>query len=646
MTTTNQNAPKNLGWWGGIDPKFRTKIKIVCSIILLVAVVFCVWKFDLIKGLKSGKSKQITSFSSDNSGLNTNTESAKLKVPNIKDAEFAVQDNIKEVKMINYIWFGNAAMFTANGGPLTMKGSLMEQFGVKLHMITNNSNNFMKEQLLAFISAYAKGDKNPTTGVPFITVMGDGNPPLFSAMNKNIIDKLGPEYRLKAIAVIGFSMGEDCLMGPQSWLDTPSLMRGAIISGVIGDGDWGLGVRFLADITDEKGNKILVNPDPTTYDPNAVNFVPAPQDDFMEAANDVISGKMAKGLKIKDSNGHLTGKILPDKKIDGCVTWFPGDLRVVKNTNLVKIISTKQYPNQMGTTIVGCDKWFKENSKTIENILAATYVAANQIKQYDEWFKYACDLAPKVFYPGSVSPDVSAEEWYHYAKAGGSPLKNSDGISVLVGGTQMANLADARKYYGLTGGNDYYKAVYEYFAGVINDLNPCDILGQVKTITPYSDVVDATYLQKVNIGGESGKIEAPNYSNNTGHQFAKKIWRIEFEIGSANLTQISKNQLKELYGSLKNWHEGASCSIVGHTDNTGDAEHNLELSLERARSVRNYLIELSQKDVSNGTLMVAFPSERFHVDGKGQTQPIDPTANQNSPKVRTQNRRVEIAFTE
>ena len=639
-TTQNANAnPTKVGLWAGMQPKLKSRIKYTFLAILFLGGLYVAYTQGWIPGLKSDKSKEVAKFSSDNSGLNTNTEATKLAVPKVQDAEFATMDNIKETRLINYIWAGNLGMGAANGGPQTMKGSLMEQFGVKLHMITNNSNQFMKDQLLAFIQAYAKGDKNPSVGAPLITVMGDGNPALFSVMNKNIVKTFGEEYRLKAVGVIGFSMGEDCLMGPAAWLTTPSLMRGAIISGVIGDGDWGIGVRFLADISDEKGNRIPVNPDPSTYDPNALNFVPAPNDDFMEAANDVITGKPAKDLKIKDSKGKLTGKTIT-RKIDGCVTWFPGDRNVVKNLNLVKIISTKQYPNQMGTTIVGCDKWMKENSKTMVGLLSATYVACNQIKNYDEWFRYACEVAPKIFYPGSVSPDISADDWYRYAKAGGAEMKNTDGTSVLVGGTQMANLADAKKYYGLTGGNDYYKAVYEYFAQVIKDLNPCDIMGQAKTLTAYEDVVDPTYLKQVAIGGESGKVAPIDYSKNTGHQFAKKIWHVEFEVGSANLTGASKVELKKLYDALKNWNEGAVCNIVGHTDNTGKPDGpggNVDLSVERARSVKNYLINLS-----GGT----FPSERFHVDGKGQTSPIDPNANQNSQAARKANRRVEISLSE
>ena len=68
--------------------------------------------------------------------------------------------------------------------------------------------------------------------------------------------------------------------------------------------------------------------------------------------------------------------------------------------------------------------------------------------------------------------------------------------------------------------------------------------------------------------------------------------------------------------------------INGHTDNTGDEEHNLELSRERADSVYNYLLE--QFDLS---------VENFIVDGFGSEYPAD---DNETERGRRKNRRVEI----
>ncbi|BCH25572.1 OmpA family protein [Mesorhizobium sp. L-8-3] len=67
--------------------------------------------------------------------------------------------------------------------------------------------------------------------------------------------------------------------------------------------------------------------------------------------------------------------------------------------------------------------------------------------------------------------------------------------------------------------------------------------------------------------------------------------------------------------------------VYGHTDSTGSAGHNFDLSQRRALSVANYL---SGRGVD---------SRRFAVTGFGATRPIATNA---TPEGRAQNRRVEI----
>lgn len=67
--------------------------------------------------------------------------------------------------------------------------------------------------------------------------------------------------------------------------------------------------------------------------------------------------------------------------------------------------------------------------------------------------------------------------------------------------------------------------------------------------------------------------------------------------------------------------------IFGHTDSTGSAAHNMDLSQRRALSVANYL---AQQGVD---------SRRFAVTGFGTTRPI---ATNSTSEGRTLNRRVEI----
>lgn len=596
-------------------------------VLLILGVGWYAYSAGWIPGLTSEKSKEVKKAEMSKDEVNTTSKADMLPIPDIMDMEYADVENRPQIRLMNWIWFGNAGIFSANGGSTTMQGSLMDKFELNLKMKTNNSVSDMKREQLAFIEAYAKGNKNPTQGVHFVTLMGDGFPAYVSAMNAQIEKAYGSEYRLKTIGIAGFSMGEDCLMGPQIWKDDPASMKGAVISTVIGDGDWALNIRFAADNQDENKKPLKINPDPDTYDENAINFYPAPNDDFLAAAEEVIAGRTVT-LKLKDANGKLTGKTVT-KRIEGAATWFPADRNIVKNTNLVKVVSTSQYPNQMGTVIVGCDKWMQENSATVVKFLSATLTATNQIKQHAEWFQYATQLAPKVFCTDADECGETAEDWYRFAKPHGAKMDNVDGTPVSIGGTQMANLADNKKYFGIKGGNNYYESVYTYFSDVIRDLNPAGFMDNVKELTSYEDAVDLRYLKQVNI--DAGTATKIDYSENKGEAFASRSWKIEFETGSAQITPAGEVELEKLFDAV-NIAENARVDIIGHTDDVGDATQNLTLSEKRAKAVKTWLLNRSAN---------SFPAERFSIEGKGEMEPV---AQNTTPAGRQQNRRVQITL--
>jgi OOP family OmpA-OmpF porin len=67
--------------------------------------------------------------------------------------------------------------------------------------------------------------------------------------------------------------------------------------------------------------------------------------------------------------------------------------------------------------------------------------------------------------------------------------------------------------------------------------------------------------------------------------------------------------------------------VFGFTDNVGTRENNMDLSLKRATSVRDYL-------VTKG-----IPADLLSAQGKG---PDEPVSDNNSVEGRAANRRVEI----
>ena len=71
--------------------------------------------------------------------------------------------------------------------------------------------------------------------------------------------------------------------------------------------------------------------------------------------------------------------------------------------------------------------------------------------------------------------------------------------------------------------------------------------------------------------------------------------------------------------------------ITGHTDGLGNTRDNLELSLSRARAVRDYLVEMG------------VDQSRLEVEGMGARRPL---ATNDTPEGRARNRRTEIEVIE
>jgi outer membrane protein OmpA-like peptidoglycan-associated protein len=101
-----------------------------------------------------------------------------------------------------------------------------------------------------------------------------------------------------------------------------------------------------------------------------------------------------------------------------------------------------------------------------------------------------------------------------------------------------------------------------------------------------------------------------------------------FDVGRANVKPEMRPVLDQFaHGLDPNMH----VRVIGHTDSTGSDSVNNPLSMDRAQSVRSYLVN---KGVA---------SSRIDTDGKGSYLPV---AENTTPGGRARNRRVEIFLRE
>ncbi|HSD64372.1 MAG TPA: OmpA family protein [Ignavibacteriaceae bacterium] len=102
---------------------------------------------------------------------------------------------------------------------------------------------------------------------------------------------------------------------------------------------------------------------------------------------------------------------------------------------------------------------------------------------------------------------------------------------------------------------------------------------------------------------------------------------ILFDVNSDKIKPESFGTLKEIAKVLQD-NASVKVKIVGHTDNDGSDESNLDLSKRRSISVKNSL-----------STEFGIDAARMETDGKGETEPV---SDNNTPEGKANNRRVEF----
>jgi len=565
-------------------------------------------------GIKVEISKTLESMSID-----------KTDIDNKIDENFATIPTGKEVgvtsKTINfgvYAWNGQSGFIAANGGPLTTKGSFMDQNGVNLRIIKQDWLSELRNMQMKFIEEFDKGSDFPKSDKSTIgtIIMGDGAPFYISTSQAYLDKTYGKnKYNLVVVGAVGMSNGEDKVIGPVEWKTNPKSILGSVISVVPGDGDWVTLLNYCF------ANGFPVNGEFTTYDPNAVNIHPSANDDYIESAKELIASQL-NGFTVERKvvkDGKLTGEKI-NVPITGCATWTPGDQIVFDAlTGFTDIASTKDFPNQMPTTLIVVKQWAEKYPNEMSAILKSAYQASNQIKLFDEWARFAAQSVTKTYQMESPT------YWYEMFKG---KTETKDGVTYSVGGSRVLNYSDALQYYGVTDGVNRYKSVYNQVSNYLVTMNPFDFNSSVDRVVPYDEAVQLKYLKSIE-DIDAGKVERIDYTTQRTTVLASGEWNINFDTNSDVISPSSFSDLETIYNLLVQ-AEDTKLTVVGHTDNTGNQSINLPLSSRRAESVVKYL---KQKGINQS---------RFQfVDGRGDSEPI---ADNNTVLGKAKNRRVTITL--
>lgn len=525
-----------------------------------------------------------------------------------------------EVRINFWAWNSQMGCLYSNGGPVTTEGSLMEKQGIKVFISRQDDNSQLMAQLTRLAQGLHSGQAQPRDGIHFIGIMGDGAGAFLAALNTQLTESFGPEYRAEIVGSCGYSRGEDKLMGPQRWRDNPQSMRGALIAGVLRDGDWNIAQRFMGD------NGIPNNPDERTYDPNAVNWVNTSS--YVDATEKYVSNYCEERPVVQD--GRRTGETRR-VCVDGIVTWTPADVTAARERGgLVSVVSTKEYSSQMPHVLIGIRKWNQQNRETVEKLLTAFTQGGDQVLAHPQALRRAAEISQEIYQEAGAD----AAYWEKYYKGVTEPDKQ--GIPVELGGSKANNLADNLLLFGLAPGSSpetsRYRSVYNVFGKIVTQQYP----ELVPSVPAYDSIVDVSYLRAIAARAGSqgvGRAETATFADSTSRVtrvVGRRNVQITFATGSAEFTPQTERQLQQLFDELS--INSLAVEVHGHTDNVGDPAANQQLSEDRALAVKQWLERRSA---------ATFPSGRVRVFAHGSTQPVESNRTEAG---RAANRRVEIVI--
>lgn len=481
--------------------------------------------------------------------------------------------------------------------------SCLCQAGIK------NTRLLLQNDTAEQIKALAAGQ------IQLVTTTGDQ-----AAVDIAGANKLLRGNKAKVIWSSGYSWGEDCLIGPESWKTDPQLARGALVVTAVPYCDWNVTVDWAAD------NQIPVNPDEQLYDPNAVNFVNAT--DHIEAAQ-----KYVQNAKVNLKN-RATGKT-EEFQIDAVATWTPGDVMAAKNRRSVtykgrtekvqKIVSTKEYSYMMPHILFGNEDWLNQHRQYVKTLLRCIARSNERIKTDDTYLKDRVAVLNALTFN---MENMGQTFWYTYFSG-----KVEDGVSL--GGSRVNNIAEVRHLFGLDTNLPLERSIfgitYTDHAKRLQKLKP----ERLESYAVVTDVVDLSFIKEITDEKSVAPVYQPKFETDqhTG-TVVKANFQITFDTGSAKVKPSELKTLQEIRNMLVRATD-TKVIVEGHTDNTGDTGMNLRLSQERARSVWTWLKDSDPSGININDARLE------GVEGYGPYRPM--SGNQNrSEAERAANRRVAI----
>jgi len=304
----------------------------------------------------------------------------------------------------------------------------------------------------------------------------------------------------------------------------------------------------------------------------------------------------SKAVHTKD--GIEPATLFAQQKVDAAVAWDP-DMSdaVTKRPGSKKIYDTRVANRLIADILVVSDKFAGEHPQTIVKFAEGWLEGVEFIRQQ----------------PARAHTLIGTIKDFNIPE---------DLAKAMLEGVRLSDYADNLAIFK-TGSDADYANIFR----MAQDMYREDRL--IRRSFDPEQTLDRRYLDALKGKFSTNSTEAPIEYREPAKgatPIATQRRSIYFETNSARMSLDSRAVVDEIAAFMRAY-ENTIVDIEGNTDSTGARPHNMQLSRDRAETVKSYL-------VAKG-----FPAERMRTAGNGPDKPIDTN---DTPEGREKNRRTDI----
>ncbi|MEM9919454.1 MAG: phosphate ABC transporter substrate-binding/OmpA family protein [Bacteroidota bacterium] len=313
---------------------------------------------------------------------------------------------------------------------------------------------------------------------------------------------------------------------------------------------------------------------------------------------------------IPQANAIDAAQAFKSKAVDAAVVWSPDDEDCVNSVPGARILeSTRSASHIIADVFIAKKAYVERNKRKMMDLYEGWMKGAAEINSDDAAKRKAAKILAEAF-------DGFDETMTYNA------ISN---VRLCTHGDNLDFFAINQDYKGVTG-EELYSNMTNVYTG----------LGYIKDKVPnwrlirYPDMVRSnSSLTGSTHAAEGQKVFASaKKSDETKAAIATKAVSISFRTAEFQLDENAKYIIDKEFVDIAKSFANSRIRVEGNTDNVGNKASNKRLSLKRAQSVVNYLID------EHG-----MPRNRFIVVGNGPDKPVAPN---NTEDGRSKNRRTDF----